>query len=92
MAVGALNIGAYKQIVASGSVKGSQGVLLGIFVSNAASTPTITVYDDPATGTTNKILDTFTPVPSTWYPIPVGFSTGCNVVIGGTVSATVVYV
>ncbi len=92
MAAGALNIGSFKQIAASGNVKATQGVLLGVFVSNATATPTITIYDDPATGTTNKIVDTFTPVASTWYPVPVGFSTGCNVVLGGTVSCTVVYV
>jgi hypothetical protein len=90
--IGNLNVGAFKQIAASGNVKSSQGAMLGIFVSAASATPTITVYDDPAAGTTTKIVDTFTPVAGTWYPIPVTFATGLNIVIAGTVSATVSYV
>jgi len=84
-----LNIGGYKQISASGNVSPIPIGMLGVFVSNAASTPTITVYDDAATGTTTKIVDTFTPISGTWYPLPFGASKGLNFVIGGTVSATV---
>ena len=90
--IGNLNVGAFKQLAASANVKSSQGALLGIFVSAATTTPTITIYDDTATGTTTKIVDTFTPVAGTWYPIPVSFATGLYVVISGTVSATVSYV
>ncbi|HDR9497601.1 TPA: hypothetical protein QDC06_000803 [Burkholderia cepacia] len=82
----------YKQITANGNVCANDGILGGIFVSSASGTPTITVYDDQATGTTTKIVDTFTPVAGTWYPLPFAFSKGLNVVIGGTVSATVGYV
>lgn len=82
----------YKQITASGNVCANDGILGGIFVSAASATPTITVYDDPATGTSTKIVDTFTPVAGTWYPLPFAFSKGINVVISGTVSATVGYI
>lgn len=82
----------YKQIAASGNVCAIDGIMGGIFVSAASSTPTITVYDDPATGTGTKIVDTFTPVAGTWYPMPFAFSKGLNVVISGTVSATVGYI
>ena len=86
-----LNVGGYKLIAASGNVSALPANLLGIFVSNATTTPTITIYDDAATGTTTKVVDTFTPVSGTWYPIPVSMSKGINVVISGAVSATVVF-
>lgn len=82
----------YKQITASGNVCAIDGIMGGIFVSAASATPTITVYDDPSTGTTTKIVDTFTPVAGTFYPLPFAFSKGLNVVIGGTVSATVGFI
>lgn len=91
MAIGNLNVGVPKQIVASQNIKSSNGALVGIYVSAASATPTITIYDDAATGTTNKIVDSFTPVSSQWYPIPLTYAAGLNVVLGGTVSCTVVY-
>lgn len=82
----------YKQINASGNVCAVDGILGGIFVSAASATPTITVYDDSKTGTTTKIVDTFTPSPGVFYPLPFAFSQGLNVVISGTVSATVGFI
>lgn len=83
--------GSPKPFTASGNVCRVPGMtLVGIFVSAATATPTITVYDDPATGTTNKIIDTFTPVAGTFYPMYVGVQQGINIVVGGTVSATAV--
>ena len=84
-----LNIGGYKQITASGNVSPRAVGMIGIFVSAATTSPTITVYDDSATGTTTKIVDTFTPIAGTWYPLPFGAANGLNVVLGGTVSCTV---
>lgn len=80
----------YKQITATGNVNAAGGNLKGIFVS-AATAGTITIYDDAGTGTTRKIIDTFTPVASTFYQFSVATAFGIYVVIGGTVSATVVY-
>lgn len=91
MAIGALNAGSYKQITATGNVSPISGVILGIFVSSASSTPTITVYDSATTTTTTKIVDTFTPSAGTYYQFPVGTQNGIYVVLGGTVSATVVF-
>jgi hypothetical protein len=91
MSIGNLNAGQGKVVSASGNVKASQGALLGIFVSAASATPTITIYDDAATGTSIPLVSVFTPVAGTWYTIPTGFANGLNVVIGGTVSCTVVY-
>lgn len=90
MSIGNLPIGAAVPITASGNVKSGQGALMGIFVASVSGTPTITVYDDVGTGTTKKLVDTFTPVAAAWYPMPMGFGSGCNVVLGATVSATVV--
>ena len=90
MSIGNLPVGAAYPITVSGNVKSGQGAMMGIFVASVSGTPTITVYDDAATGTAKKLVDTFTPVASAWYPMPMGFGSGCNVVLGGTVSATVV--
>jgi len=83
--------GGYKQISASGNVSPIPCNLVGIFVSNAASTPTITLYDDAGTGTGTTVATVFIPVNATWYSIPASLSKGLNVVISGTVSCTVVY-
>ena len=87
----ATQVGGYKQISATGNVAPISKKMVGIFVSAASSTPTITIYDSATTTTTAKVVDTFTPVAATWYTIPVAFASGIYVVVGGTVSATVVY-
>ena len=87
----ALQTGGYKQISATGNVSAYPCKVVGIFVSAASGTPTITVYDSATTTTTAKVVDTFTPVAATFYPIPAATSAGIYVVIGGTVSATVIY-
>lgn len=91
MSITNLPVGGYKQISATGNVSALPCNLVGIFVSAATTTPTITVYDDAATGTTTKIVDVFTPVASTWYALPISTSKGLYVVLSGTVSATVVF-
>jgi hypothetical protein len=91
MTANVVAVGGYLQSAASASASQAPRDLLGIFVSAASATPTITVYDDTGTGTTIKVVDTFTPVASTWYPLPFSFKKGINIVIGGTVSYTVSY-
>lgn len=85
----------YKQISASANIKPMAGKLKSIFVSAASGTPTITVYDSAATSTSDpKILDTFTPVAATVYNLSTEGAyakNGIYVVIGGTVSATIVF-
>ena len=84
----------FTYISATKQVKVGAGKLKGVFVSAASSTPTITVYDEPAGGTTNTLLGVFTPVAATFYPLGVDgafFNKGLNVVISGTVTATVIY-
>ena len=89
MALNTLHIGSPKLVTASGNVKASSGAVLGIFVSSH-TTGSITLYDDAAAGTTNKILDTFLFPGVGWYPMNMAFVNGLNIVVGGTLSATVV--
>jgi hypothetical protein len=84
----------YTNITATANIKPMAGKLKGIFVSSASSTPTITVYDSAAATTTNVILGTFTPAAATSYLLPLDGAyakNGIYVVIGGTVTATVIY-
>jgi hypothetical protein len=85
----------FTYISATKQVKVGAGKLRGIFVSAASSTPTITIYDEPAGGTTATIVGVFTPAASTFYPFGIQdglfFNKGLNVVLGGTVTATVIY-
>lgn len=84
----------YTYITASKQIKVGAGKLRGIFVSSASSTPTITIYD-VQTGTATTMVGVFTPVAATFYPFGsldgVFFNQGLNVVLGGTVAATVIY-
>jgi hypothetical protein len=84
----------YTNITATANIKPMAGKLKGIFVSSASSTPTITVYDSAAATTTNVILGTFTPAAATSYILPLEGAyakDGIYVVIGGTVTATVLF-
>jgi hypothetical protein len=84
----------YTYITASKQIKVGAGKLKGIFVSSASSTPTITIYD-VQTGTATTMVGVFTPVGATYYPMGnydgAYFNQGLNVVLGGTVAATVIY-
>lgn len=72
-------------------VNGAAG-LMGIFVSQASGGPTITVYDGvTAVAPSTILVNTFTPIAGSFYPMPFLVSRGINVVIGGTVDATVAW-
>ena len=77
------------QLTASGNICNGRGRLAGIFVSSATAAPTLTIYDDGATGTTRKIVDTFTLTAGSYFKLPFRFYFGCNIVIAGTASVTV---
>ena len=85
----------YKSISATNQVKVGFGVLKGIFVSAASSTPTITVYDSGTTDTNDaKILAVFTPTAASEYnftSVGITASKGIYVVISGTVVATIIF-
>ena len=80
-----------KQLSASGNAVNTDGIMAGVFCSSSSS-GTLTIYDDAATGTTNKIVDTFPLVAGTFYPLPIAFAAGLNLVVGGTASFTLLYV
>ena len=83
--------GGYKVISATGNVTPMLGDLLGIWVSAASGTPTITIYDSATTTTTDPIATVFTPAAATFYNIPASYEYGLYIVISGTVSATVIF-
>lgn len=78
----------YTNIAASALIQSGSGKLIGIFVASASATPTIKVWDNTA-GSTTVLINTFTPVAGTFYPIPAKFKTGLYVTISGTVDCTV---
>ena len=85
----------YKSISATNQVKVGFGVLKGIFVSAASSTPLITVYDSGTADTNDPtILGVFVPAAATNYnftALGITASKGIYVVISGTVVATFIY-
>jgi hypothetical protein len=84
----------YTAISATTQIKVGAGKLNGIFISSASSTPTITVYDSPASSASDPvILATFTPTGNTMHNFFQGlyFNKGIYVVISGTVAATISY-
>ena len=74
----------YKNITATTTVFTGSGAILGVFVASASVTPTIKVADGAGT-----IVNTFTPIAGTFYPIPARFTTSLVVTISGTVDCTV---
>ena len=83
-------VGGYKQITATGNVSPIGAKLLGILVSGS-TVGTVTIYDSATTTTTTKVVDTVTLTAGTWLPMPIAFASGIYIVVGGTLSATVVY-
>ena len=74
----------FRKITSTTTVYTGTGGILGIFVASASSSPTIKVSDDA-----NTMVNTFTPVAATFYPMPGRFSTSLVVTISGTVDCTV---
>jgi hypothetical protein len=84
-------VGGYKQITATGNVSPIGCKLLGIFVSSS-TVGTVTIYDSATTTTSTKVVDTTVALTGgTWVPMPIAFASGIYIVVGGTLSATVVY-
>lgn len=89
MAIGALNIGSYKNATASGNVSPRPGALLGFYV-NSTSSGTVVFYDSEATATTIPITGTITPAIG-WHALPVAVANGIYAVVGGTLNVTFVF-
>lgn len=90
--IGNLDVGTAHVMSATANIKATQGAILGIWVSSASGSPTIAIYDSATTTTTLPIASTFTPVAATFYRIPAAFANGLYIVIGATVSCTIIYV
>ena len=73
----------YKHLTATTTVFTGVGNILGIFVASASATPTLAVSDGAGV-----LVNTFTPVSATWYPLPFRFGTSLIVTISGTVDCT----
>jgi hypothetical protein len=90
MSTPVIETGNYRNISSTTTILSGRGQLLGIFVASASATPTIKVWDNTSAATT-VLINTFTPVAGTFYPMPASFGTGLTVTIGGTVDCTVFY-
>lgn len=79
-------------ITSSTQIKGTSGILLGIFISSATA-GTIKAWDSlTATGTV--LFDTTvaaSPTIPTYVPVNMAFGTGLFLTIGGTISCAAVY-
>jgi phosphate/sulfate permease len=82
--------GQYKVLTASANCSPIPATMLG-FLCSTNTNGTVTVYDDPATGTGTPITGTITVAAATWYPLPVSTTKGLYVAITGTTSVTIVY-
>ena len=89
MAIGNTQVGSYKVYTAgqAANAKSSQGAILGFYASVAG---TMSVYDDPATGTTTPI-GTALVINAGWNPMPIAFANGCYVALT-TAAGTLVFV
>ncbi len=78
----------YANISSTTTINSGRGQLFGIFVASASGSPTIKVWDQ-TTAAAPILVNTFTPVAATYYPMPTRFLGGLTVTIGGTVDCTV---
>lgn len=77
----------YNNISVSTLIRTGPGQLLGIFVAST-SAGTIKVWDQ-SSAAAPILINTFTPVAATFYPIPACFVNGLFITIAGTVDCTV---
>ena len=80
----------WSAISASGNISAVPCFLQGIFVSSSSG-GTIAIYDDAATGTSIPAVAQFSATAATWYPLQMKLAKGLNVVVGGTLAATVMF-
>ncbi len=76
----------YVNLSASALVKTGECHLIGIFVASSSGA-TIKVWDNTSAATT-VLVNTFTAIAGTWYPLPFKCKTGCYVTITGTADIT----
>lgn len=76
----------YSNLSSSALVKTGEGHLLGVFCASSSS-GTLKVWDNTSAATT-VLVNTFSLVAGTWYPLPFRFGVGCYATIGGTADVT----
>lgn len=79
----------YFNLSADQLVKTGEGTIVGIFVASSSS-GTIKLWDNTSAATT-VLVNTFSAIGGTWYPLPFRFTTGLYVDISGTIDLTVSY-
>ena len=79
----------YSNLSASTLVKTGAGQVVGIFVASSSS-GTLKLWDNTSAATT-ILVNTFSAVAATWYPLPFSFTVGLYVTVGGTIDCTVSY-
>lgn len=77
-------------ITASTLIKSTDGVI-GRIVVASTTVGTLTIYDNTS-ATGKKILDTITPAAAQTITLEAAFSLGCYIVVGGTISASVMWI
>jgi hypothetical protein len=70
-------------------VKTGPGHVLGIFVASSSS-GTIKLWGNTA-GSGAVIVNTFSAVAGTWYPLPFPFKVGLFITVGGTIDYSISY-
>lgn len=78
----------FTNLSASALITTGKGKLLGIFVASASASPTLKCWDQTSAAAP-ILVNTFTPIAGTFYPIPGNFDNGLYVTIGGTLDCTV---
>ncbi len=79
----------YANISSSALVSGTPGNLLGVFCASSSG-GTLKLWDQTSAGVP-VLVNTFSLIAGTWYPIPVRFKTALYATIGGTADITVAY-
>lgn len=79
----------YSNLSASGVVSSLPGNLIGVFCASSSS-GTLKLWDNTSAGAP-ILVNTFSLVGGSWYPIPIRFKTGLYATIGGTADITVAY-
>jgi hypothetical protein len=80
------NFGAARNLTATGTVKATQGRLLGFYV-NSTTSGTIVLRDGGGSGVV--LTGTITPAVG-WHPLPLSYATDLHATIGATIDVTFV--
>jgi len=80
----------YVTFSATGNLAASPRTIIGIWVA-ATTSGTLAMYDSATTTTGDQIIATTTFASIGFYPLPTKVTYGVYAVVGGTLSATLLY-